>query len=378
MDRRQERSIIFQVRKESGCYTSFCISESISREICSKFTNLIEEASRSQRTAKQLTVFLNDVDAESFLIIVTYFSSSNSKITSKSLIPLLTVVNKYKIHEMLADLQELVFRSLSVENFCEIFKFYSDKNDYEMLCRCLQILPRLNGDHKKILFSSSFLKLKPVPGLRLLLQSRYFQVSKKEIWKELKKSWIWKVKHSHFRQLMSHSELTPKGEFLSRILHPIAEICDAESYFPDFNRKVSTFTGISSGIDQSGTDDDQSDHSDFSHVDIAPSSSVCQSWPENLKSLGVNSFSRINQQDLEHISVKYGSGTMLLTAVDSIIEQDEFFIIPGTAQTPKREGETMSFHSEEIYDQTNPTSISIQYGAGSMFFEAKWAEFVDI
>jgi len=171
--------LYFRVKDGPRSFKKFAASAHICRGISSKFRILVDRALQS---SEEPIVLVNDIDARYFFLILKYFYFGECEVPPNHILPFRKIVYRFKIVDLVDILDETIIQSLSVHNFCEIFTAYSQMNDLQNICRCLQCLPFLSGNHLEILNSKWFVLMKLDPGLRTLIQSRLLQVHPEILW----------------------------------------------------------------------------------------------------------------------------------------------------------------------------------------------------
>lgn len=179
--------VLFKVRNGTCPYSNFPTSASISRQICTKIRKLVDVAAKAQPSAPEIVVHIDDIDASSFLFIINYFSSTKSEISLRTLLSVRKVAQSYAINGIVGAVDKLIITHLDLENFCAIYKLYCDMNNLKMINKCLNRLHGLQGNHKRVINSSTFLRIKP-EWLTLLFHSQCLRVRQKDVLEKLRES----------------------------------------------------------------------------------------------------------------------------------------------------------------------------------------------
>mmetsp|Transcript_29326 Transcript_29326/g.38569 ORF Transcript_29326/g.38569 Transcript_29326/m.38569 type:complete len:593 (-) Transcript_29326:33-1811(-) len=181
-----EQKIIIVAQDEHGMWIEFPASIEKCLEISPKFKDLMDKQNKLNQEQETVgstrSIHIYDISAELFDRILKYSYGLDTEIDSSMLWPLRKIGKKYQITDLVEDIDDLLFENLSTKNFCKTYIGYSNAKDFDMLQKCVDHIQHLRGNHKELITSKYFLKLRMNPDLRLLLQSRDLDVDEELIW----------------------------------------------------------------------------------------------------------------------------------------------------------------------------------------------------
>jgi len=225
-----EHDVIFIVENTTckGLRREFKAHANICANASPKFKMELEKIQVDSSNSDDVKyIYIRDVDPYLFDLVLNYCYGSESEIDTRFLFPLRKVAVAYCITDLINDIDKLLLNSLSVANFCEIYQKYGEMKDFRMLLSCLDKLKEKHENHEPIFSSTSFLKLRMDPDLRLLLQCRDLNVSEEVVWKRCLE-WVRQEGKVNpkvvLRQIALYIELSMTDKtFLEHSVFPIIE-----------------------------------------------------------------------------------------------------------------------------------------------------------